>query len=321
MRADARPSPDAESGWRSASERGSRLALGFLAWAFRIVGDAPLRPLMAPIAAYYTLFAVAGRRASRIYLERLDRFHRRGVRRSPLRDTYRHFRSFAGVLLDRFSFWTGRYDDFEISVHGREHMGKYIEGGTGALLVGAHLGSFDVLRVIARDAGIRVNVLMYSSNAPRFNDTLRALDPTCDVRAIEIGPTSVGSAIEIRRCVERGEFVAVLGDRVPEGGRNRISYASFLGERAPFSQGPFLLSMILGLPVILCLALKTGRRRYDIFLETLAEADPVPTKDRSKVSEERVQAFATRLEHYCARVPYQWFNFYDFWAETGGDRS
>ena len=224
------------------------------------------------------------------------------------------------MILDRFAFWTGSYDDFELTIHGRELMEEFARSGRGAFLVGSHLGSFDVLRVIARDADIRVNVLMFSANARRINETIQTLDPGCNTRVIEVDPTSVGFAFEIRRCVERGEFVAVLSDRVRAGGRGRISRASFLGDLAPFPQGPFLISMLLGLPVVLSLALKTGPRSYEVFFETLAGGEAVPAPERRKVLQERIEAFAARLEHYCLKAPLQWFNFYDFWAETESER-
>ena len=230
-------------------------------------------------------------------------------------DAYRHFRCFAEVLLDRFSFWAGAYDGFSVEINGREQMQGLIESGRGAVLVGAHLGSFDVLRVISRDAGVRVNVLVFTANAQRINQVLAALDPDSEVRLIEVGPSSVSSVFALRRCVERGEFVAVLSDRVHRGGRGRISRASFLGRPASFPQGPFLIAMILGLPTILTLALKTGPRRYEVYLETLAGGEAVPARERQKVLQERVEAFAARVQHYCTLAPFQWFNFYDFWAE------
>ena len=128
------------------------------------------------------------------------------------------------------------------------------------------------------------------------------------------------SGWKIRRCAKKGEFLAVLADRVYHGGRDRIAYAPFLGKRAPFPQGPFLLSLVLGLPLLLTLALKTGPRTYEVFLETLAEGDKVPLQDREKVLRERIETFAARLEHYCMQVPFQWFNFYDFWAEVESER-
>jgi len=306
--------PTAGHNWASAKERGSHFALAFLVWGIRRIGRAPLRLLLAPIATYYCLFAPGARRASQAYLARIDRAQGGAGEYPGLRAAYGHLYSFAEAILDRLTLWAGTPDRFEAVLHGREHMEHYVESGRSAFLVGAHLGSFDVLRVIAREANIPVNVLMYTENAQRINEAFEALDPDCNVRVIDIGRTSTRTAFEIRRCVKRGEFVAVLADRVQPGGRNRIAYASFLGDLAPFPEGPFLLPMVLGLPVVLTVALKTGPRSYEIFLDTLAEGDPVPAQERAKVLRERVQGFAARLEHYCKRAPLQWFNFYDFWA-------
>lgn len=310
---------EADSAWVSRSERGSHLALASAAWCFRRLGPGPLRLLIPPIAAYYTLFAGSARRASRAYLAQLDRA--RGVSpaaRSPWRDAYRHFYSFADLILDRFCFWTGAYDDFTVEIHGREHMERLFESGRSALLVGAHLGSFDVLRVISRDAGVRVNVLMFTANAERINNLFRTLDPGSDVRLIPIDPTSVDSAFVLRRCLERDEFVAVLSDRVYPGGRSRVASANFLGRPALFPQGPFLLAAVMGLPVVLSLAIKTGPYRYDVHLETLAEAGRLPAAERDKAVQERIEAFAAKVGQHCLTAPYQWFNFYDFWAEAEG---
>ncbi len=114
------------------------------------------------------------------------------------------------------------------------------------------------------------------------------------------------------------ECVAVLADRLRPGGRSRVTWANFLGEPAAFPQGPFLLPMVMNLPVLLALALKTGPRRYEIFLELIAEQGTVSRRDRDEELRERIEKFAARLEHYTLRTPYQWFNFYDFW--DGGDR-
>ncbi|MCH7911414.1 MAG: hypothetical protein IIB38_17600 [Candidatus Hydrogenedentes bacterium] len=43
-------------------------------------------------------------------------------------------------------------------------------------------------------------------------------------------------------------------------------------------------------------------------------------EDRAKAVRERVETFASRLEYYCTQAPLQWFNFYDFWADTDHER-
>ena len=120
--------------------------------------------------------------------------------------------------------------------------------------------------------------------------------------------------------IERGEFVAVLADRLQPGRRNRIAYANFLGEPAAFPKGPFLLPIVMGLPVVLTLALKRGPSTYEAIFETLAEGEVVTAQDRRKVLRERIETFAARLEHYCKEAHFQWFNFYDFWAKAEDER-
>jgi predicted LPLAT superfamily acyltransferase len=200
-------------------------------------------------------------------------------------------------------------------------MEEIVESERGAFMIGAHLGNFDMLRLVARKENIPVNVLMLATNAERINEAFEALDPECNIRVIDIGTASVGTALKIRRCVDRGEFVAVLADRTLPGGRDRIARANFLGERATFPEGPFRLSMVAQLPLVLTIALKTGPNRYEVFMEEIASGEPVPAAERAKVIQERVERFAARLEHFCIREPLQWFNFYDFWAEIEDEHS
>ncbi|MBW2419921.1 MAG: glycosyltransferase family 2 protein [Deltaproteobacteria bacterium] len=317
---DRGPGSTEELEWASASERGARFTLRFVVWLIRRLGAAPLRPLLVPIAAYYTFFAVGARRASQAYLARIDRAHGGSGARPGLRESYRHFYSFAEVILDRLALWSGAYDRFDVVLHGREKMEGHLTSARGAFLVGAHLGNFDMLRIVAREAEIPVNVLIFAANAERINEAFQALDPDCNVRLIEIDPTSARTAFEIRRCVDRGEFVAVLADRSLPGGRHRIVRTSFLGESAEFPEGPFRLSMVMQLPILMTIALRTGPNRYDVFFEEIADGEPVPAERREKAIQERVETYASRLEHYCRRAPLQWFNFHDFWADTDHER-
>jgi len=309
-----RPGSAPSAAWASARERGSAFALRFVIGCVRTIGPDPMVVLLAPIALYFVLFASEARRSSRAYLERIRQT--RGESGKPsLLDVYRHIYSFSTAILDRLALWSRAIDRFQIEIHGREHMEPAIEARTGALLLGAHIGNFDMLRVIAREADIPVNVLMYSANAERINRAFEELDPDSNVRVIDLDRTSVNTGLEIRRCIERGEFVAVLGDRVPPSTGNRVSHANFLGEPAAFPQGPFLLASLLRIPLVLTIALRRGPRRYAIYLETIADGTPIAPKKRSAAIQQQIELYASRLEHYCLEAPLQWFNFYDFWAK------
>lgn len=302
--------------WARAGERGSKFALRFLLLCVRTVGHAPLVVVLAPIAVYFVLFSRAARDSSKDFLRRIRRA--RGEGGEPgLRDVYRHIYGFAAAILDRFALWGGAFDEFEINLHGREAMEPLIEHRTGAVLVGAHIGSFDVLRVIAREADIPVNVIMYSVNAERINAAFKELDPESRVRIIDLDPNSTKAAFEVRKCIERGEFVAVLADRVLPRARSRVAHAMFLGQRAAFPQGPFVLASVLRVPVILTIALRTGAWTYDAYLERISPGDGIGRRNRGNEIQRQVELYAARLEHYCLMAPEQWFNFYDFWADPG----
>ena len=306
--------------WASVGERGSHFAIRLLVGLVRTVGTRSLGWLVAPIAFYFSLVASSARAASKDYLRRIRRA--KGDDSEPgFIDTYRHIHSFSTVLLDRLALWSSEMDDFDVEIHGREHMMPFIESKKGAMLIGAHLGSFDILRVLAREADIPVNVLMYSVNAEQINRAFEALDPNSKVRIINLDSRSVNTSLEVRRCTARGEFVAVLGDRLNPTGRERVGYATFLGKPAAFPQGPLLLANLLEIPVIMTVALRRGPGQYDLYLHTIADGSRIPPNVRPKVIQQQIEDYASLLEKYCLKAPLQWFNFYDFWAKTENDRS
>ena len=305
-----------EAAWAHVAERGSTLGIRLMVWIRLHLGRRVTEILLYPVVAYFCVAAGDARRASRRYFERLARHAPDCLPPRPLLGrTFRHFYAFATMIVDRLCLWTGNAADLEIEIHGREAMQPLIDARRGAVLLGAHLGSFDVLRAVARSARVPVTVVMFTANTRRINDVLAALDPESAVRTIEVDPGSIRAGFEIRDRIERGEFVAVLADRVAPSGRSRIGLAPFLGAPAAFPEGPFLLPLLLGLPSVLCLALARGAGRYDVFLEPFGDGAAGEAAPRREIVARSIARFASRLEHYALLEPYQWFNFYDVWAE------
>ena len=56
-----------------------------------------------------------------------------------------------------------------------------------------------------------------------------------------------------------------------------------------------------------------GGNRYELFFEVLA-MPPENRRDGEAWLDAAMRNYVTRLEHYCREAPYNWFNFYDFWA-------
>jgi len=304
--------------WSGVAERGSVSALRFVAWVHRNLGRTPTRLLLLGTSLYFFLFAPIVRRASRGYLERVwaSPEGRRALGGAPnWRRVIRHIYTFAINLYDRMVIWGGELDDYSFDHDRSGEIFELAREKRGALLLGAHLGSFELLWFLSRKYDLAINVVVFYENAEQVNRFFDALDPDVHVRAIGLDPNSVRAAFEIKACIDRGEFVVILADRVAPGERSRCAQATFLGGNATFPLGPFALAGVLDCPVLMALCVRTGDCRYRTILRSLREGGRSPRGEREKRAKELLEQYVRRLESYCLRYPYAWFNFFDFWSD------
>ena len=90
----------------------------------------------------------------------------------------------------------------------------------------------------------------------------------------------------------------------------------FMGTPARLPLTPWRLAAVLQAPVLLCFGLYRGGNRYDLHFEPFADlaTAPPPRAARAQWLQQQVHAYAARLEHHARRMPFNWFNFYDFWS-------
>ena len=218
------------------------------------------------------LFAPRARRASRAYLRRaLGRW-------AGWADGYRHVFSFASTIHDRIYLLNDRFDLFDIEIIGAEALHAALARQPGALLIGAHLGSFEVLRAVGRgQAGLKVAMLMYEENARKINATLAAINPAASDDIIALGRIGFDAAGQRDR-LEQGCLVGMLADR--RLGDDATVDCEFLGEPAPFPLGPFRIAAMLRRPVFFMTGLYLGGNRYRIHFEPLADFSATPRGER-----------------------------------------
>ncbi|MEO8713777.1 MAG: acyltransferase [Acetobacteraceae bacterium] len=289
--------------WTSQSERGSSVLLRVMIWLTLTLGWTVAQALLIPITAWFFASSPRARAASRDFLARaLDR-------PPTASDVFRHLHNFSRAILDRVFVLSNRLDEFDINLTGLDHLTATLKMGRGCVLLGSHLGSFELLRALGRDAPVRVRALMFRRNAGGPTRILEALDPALRDSIIEIG--APGAMLEVRESLARGEIVGILGDRVP--GERKFVETDFLGSKAAFPAGPIILAATLGAPVVLFYGLRTGPRRYDVRFEPFAERIILPRAERMEALRSWVERYADRLEAMCRAHPFNWFNFYPFW--------
>ena len=300
--------PQAEAfkpAWLRRKERGSQLGIRAFVWLALTLGRRVVRWFLPPICVYFQVFSPVSRRASRTYLAR-------ALGRPPtLRDVYRHYHAFASCVLDRVYFLRNRTELFEVDIHGENIVTDILARGSGCILLGAHIGSFEALRSAGRaHRDLRVNMLMFEDNAQKMNAVLNAINPALAKDIISLGRAD--SLVTVRRCLEQGHFVGVLADR--SLGDDRQVTHDFLGVPAGFSVNPFRMTTILAVPVVFMVALYRGGARYEVHFESFADPQANSRRPSAADVEAMVGRYVARLEHYCRSAPYNWFNFYDVWS-------
>ena len=301
--------------WRKIPEAGTVLGIRLLVLLARLFGRRIAGWFLYIVALYYAIVRATARRASRDYLRRVGQ-------PATFAAIVRHVHTFAQVSLDRLFFLTGKWQSFRFEQQNHDMLVQVARTGRGVLLLGAHLGSFEVMRCRAKDSGLPLNIVADFSNAERVNGVLRSLAPDIDTRLIALGDDPVAAMLAIRAAIDRGELVAILGDRQPDpsaGGPGkpdnpRVVVSRFLGADAAFPAGPWLLAHALRCPVYFVAGIYTPPNHYALHFECLADEVKLDRKDRATALARYAQRYAAMLETYVRAAPLNWFNFFDFWA-------
>lgn len=305
--------------WARIEERGVFAGLSFMLWVYRVLGRRCFSLLLYPVITYFFIAGGDARRASRDFLSRV--YNSPGGRDSfdaapDWRKTFRHLFAFGDAILDKLAAWTGDITDSDIRYHNRGIFDALRHENRGALLVASHLGNMEVCRALGElSLGLKLNVLVHTRHAAKFNRLLKRASPQSAVSLIQTTEVDPGTAIMLQERIAQGEFVIIVGDRIPVTESGRISWVSFFGAQAPFPQGPYILASLLKCPVQLIFCLKRSDG-YHIVFEPFADEIRAPRRERNTVLEGWAVKYAARLEHYCASDPYQWFNFFDFWGQA-----
>jgi len=293
-----------EDRWAGLPERGTSASLEAIAWIAVRFGRAVARLLLLPIALYFLITARSARSASYEFLKR--------ARGGSVHwwDVLRHFYYFASTILDRLYLLRGEFERFRVTIHGKEVLHRHMETGKGAILLGSHLGSFEVLRALGvMQRSFPLKVLMdtaHNENITRFFD---ALNPS--IAGTVIPPDRPDTLIKVRESLDANYFIGMLGDRV--FGADKTTRCEFLGAPATLPAGPILLATMMHCPIVLFFGLYRGGNRYDIHFEHFADEIVSNREHRAGEIQSWMQRYVTRLEHYARLAPYNWFNFYSFW--------
>lgn len=294
------------SNWKTQSERGNMFVLRLITWIALHLGRRVTRCILVPVVAYFFISSPRARRASAKFLSRIPN-QPHGVKA-----VFQHLYVFATVTLDRVYFLNGRLDLFNIEIKDEYNVALgTAASGAGLFLMGAHFGSFESVRSIARDyPSLKMVLLMYEENARNIKQLLHAINPNVEQDIISLGQAR--AMLQVKEKINEGALIGLLADRSLEAvGNTRVN---FLGFEANFPTGPFRLAAMLQHPVYFMTGVFEGGNRYSVYLEPIADFS-IPIKNKDTAVDQAVLRYVELLEKHCKKAPYNWFNYFDFWKE------
>lgn len=292
--------------WTDKGERGSAWLIHVVVWLARSMGRSVCRVLLFPIVLYFFVTDSVARKSSAEFLQTVHR------RKARWRDVFAHIYSFATTLLDRVFMAAGDFDKLDVTIEGLALVDQALQEGKGCVLLGSHLGSFDLLLLAGRAmGGRRVSVMMRVDPRARLRRIAGIDDSAFDL--IPVGRPD--SYLRAHDALSKGGVVAILADRVDGSASLPVR---FMDRMTTMPTAPHILAARSEAPILMFFGLYENENRYRIkFVECGSAAS---SNCRGVELQPSVNNYAAVLEHHARLHALNWFNFYPYWKSNGDAR-
>ncbi len=292
------------SAWQGKS-KGTPLGYRIFVWVLKTFGVLPAYFLLRFVAFYYFFFSFkASRQIYRLYRYKLGYSWL-----SSIFKVYKNYYLLGQSIIDKVVMMSGIKNNFSFDFDGEENLREIAAMGKGGILLSAHIGNWDIAGHLFTRLQTPINIVMYDGEDEQIKQYLEGVTGKRNMKIIVI-KNDLSHIYAISDAFANNELVCMHADRFIEG--NKTLSTDFLGQKANFPMGPFVLAAKFKVPVSFVFAVKESKLHYHFFASRIKDYS-VSTKDA--VMPEMLLDFATEMEHKVKNYPEQWFNYYDFWEQ------
>lgn len=289
--------------WQGRS-RGNRLGYSIFVFVVRTFGVLPAYFLLRFVALYYFLFSWSSSRFIYQYFRKRHGF-------SPVRslfNVYANYYVFGQTILDKIVVMAGIENRFTYDFDGEQNLRDIVAGGRGGILLSAHIGNWEAAGHLLKRLNTRINVVMFDGEHEQIKKYMDEVTGGKNFNVIVIRE-DLSHVYAIGEALQKNELICLHADRFLEGAKTES--VTFLGEKARFPVGPFLLAAAFDVPVSVVFALKQSSLHYHFYGSSLIRKSP--GESRRDFSQRLLNFFARDFEEKVRSYPKQWFNYYNFW--------
>lgn len=254
--------------------------------------------LLRVVTYYYYLFAAKPRKALLDFYQNTLQISGPDARKMARRNFY----IFGQTLVDRAAFLLGKDQQFSHVFENEQYLIDIRDAGKGGILLSAHVGNWETAgNLLKGRITPTINIVMLDAEVENIKKYMDLSTGGSRFRVIAI-KDDLSHIISIRNALVNNEFVAIHADRYLEGAK--YIEMDFLGRKAKFPYGPFVIASKFNAPVTFVFAAKDGKYSYH-----LSSTKPIEGKMKP---EEIAQLYVEELEQKVKAFPEQWFNYFNF---------
>ncbi len=287
--------------WEGKS-RGTLLGYQIYIFFLRNFGIDAAYILLHFVIGYYVLFSPKSNRDIYVYFRK-----RQGYSKwKSILCIYKSYYTFGQTLTDKVAISTGLRDKFIYTHNGIEHIDNLLKKNQGGILISGHVGNFESSHYFLEDRYQISNISMVTTHAEHQNitDYMERISVKSPLKFIVV-QEDMSHVFEIHKAIDDGGLVVFTGDRYLPGAKTLTE--SFLGKKARFPLGPYLLASRLNLPVLFVYFMKGPKRHYDLYAQT--------AEFKARDAQGLLKEYTESMEQILKKYPLQWFNYFDFWKD------
>lgn len=220
--------------------------------------------------------------------------------------TYKNHCAFSQVVIDKFAMYAGK--KFQITIDGYDQFQLLSEQSPGFVQLSSHIGNYEIAGYSLVAKNKRFNALVFGGEKASVMANRSKLFDGNNIRMIPM-MADMSHLFVIDQALSDGEILSMPADRV--FGSQKSFSIDFLGAKAKFPQGPFLLAAMRNVPMLFVSVMKTAATKYYISVRRIECKVTGSTRIKA---ENLAGQYVSLLEDTVRKHPAQWYNYFDFWA-------
>ncbi len=236
------------------------------------------------------------------------------IKYSKIKSLFKVYRSFVllgEIMIDKMASLFGLNNKFTYNFDGEENLVKLIDENKGGILIGAHVGNWEIASHQLNRFKGKINLLMLDAEQKKVNKLLSNISvhypDNVNMIVVKDDFTHI---YEVSKALQNNEIVCIHGDRFLKD--SKTEKVNFMDRIASFSAGPFILAAKFKVPVCYFYGMKESKKHYHLYAFT-SKVDT--TKYTKNLPIEMLSEYVQNLEQIVRKYPDQWFNYFHFWED------